>query len=170
MLSIFSIFVAMLGVMLPSALAIDGYVENHCSFPIYIWTDGNGCGQGSCSSPIWRIDGLGGAYKVPFQPVPDSSGGISVKFGLDPSDKNQAGRVYQAEYSVAAGEIWYNWSHVDGAPLQNVRRSMTVGGGGECPQSICEAGSDSCDWYAANGLEYNVFKCGAMDIVMRFCQ
>jgi hypothetical protein len=108
---------------------------------------------------------------VPFSPVENDGGGVTVKFSKAPNTKYTTAKIYQAEYSVRNGRIWYNFSHVNGDPLRNVTREMWIGNHtpGSCDVIYCASGSENCDWYASAGLEYNVHNCKADNVGICFC-
>jgi hypothetical protein len=146
----------------------NGWVHNNCNVPLYIFSaaDPSECTQGqSCTMPQISVP-AGGSYQVPLHPVDGSAGGVTVKFNTVPDESV----VYQAEYSIRNGLVWYNWSGVNGSPLINFRREMQIGDGTTCAQSICEPGSNSCNWYEdASGANYNIYSCPVEDIVMNIC-
>ena len=54
--------------------------------------------------------------------------------------------VYQIEYSVTDGEVWYDLSAVDGTPFATNRRYLRVGSDGARPYLWCDASVSSCEW------------------------
>lgn len=117
---------------------------------------------------------------MPYTPFPNVSGqkspggGVTVKMYRDDFPHKyvptNVAPIYQLEYSVLDGIIWYNLSPVDGSPFIDVARKVQVGGEGMCPVLQCGPGQTTqCDWHKDGNLELNVKTCVAMDINLWLC-
>jgi hypothetical protein len=151
--------------LMGSAAAIpNGWVHNRSGVDRYIFSaaDPASCVGIPCETKQIKVP-PGATYAVQFRPVDGAAGSVTVKFQTSPTLQH----VYQAEYALKAGKIWYNWSAVDGSPLIGLKRVLQIGDGLFCANSICEAGSSSCDWGKdASGKDYNIFSYVSADIIM----
>ncbi|KAF2281471.1 uncharacterized protein EI97DRAFT_454662 [Westerdykella ornata] len=147
----------------PAGVAIKGYVQNNCNFPIYVQ-------YATCCPPERRMKGDGcvddlqtlhprTGYWSSGVAVPDACSQTIRMYKFKDSRE-----VYQLEYNVDVnGIVWYNLSSDDGSPFTSEARFLTVGEG--CMYMYCRPGDEPavCDW------PHHLGSCSARDVRFYLC-
>lgn len=131
---------------------------NKTGVNIYVWTESNGlnCGKSTtelCTS-TQQVLANDAAYTSPYTLAADSAG-LTIKAAWSPA-QSPPGPNYEIECSKVGNALWYDFSHEAGNVFHDVARTLSGSG---CPTLHCNAGDDSCDWYACNGGDCNVKTC-----------
>jgi hypothetical protein len=101
-------------------------------------------------------------YRAAYDPVDGAPGGVTIKLSTENNKYVPGTQIYQIEYSIKDGSLWYDRSHVDGSPFAGVPRYMSVGPDGACESIFCPAGSEDCEWQPGN---INVSRCDVQDYI-----
>jgi hypothetical protein len=125
----------------PTSVNVTGYIHNSCPFPIYL-TTAYCCHD--CFTPTLVLrPGTNTTHLNITRPVHPNCG-QTIKLSPTP---DFAGDIYQIEYCVEGGVVWYNLSAIDGDPFWRVARKLEVLGRG-CESIVCPAGEreSTCNW------------------------
>ncbi|KAF2745969.1 hypothetical protein M011DRAFT_128583 [Sporormia fimetaria CBS 119925] len=126
----------------PSARAISAVITNNCPFNIYLNTASCLTNYASPSSLLRPSTSTTGWTNMTYALNDNCGHTIKLSRTLD-----FEGEIYQIEYSVDKGIVWYNLSAIDGDPFWEVQRALEVQGS-QCERLVCEAGENEvgCAW------------------------
>jgi len=142
-----------------TAQASSAIVNNHCDFPVYLWS------VGDTSSDMFTIESNGTPYTEEYQAR--AAGGISLKISAVNGDPTT---VTQFEYTLDGASLWYDVSNVNGFPFSEDGLELvpTVS---SCRNVTCPAGEGTCHAaYTQSDDNWATAECDSTsDLTMNLC-
>ncbi|KAF2202131.1 hypothetical protein GQ43DRAFT_471170 [Delitschia confertaspora ATCC 74209] len=124
------------------------FFKNNCAFGVYV--EAARCVDDPTKpAPVSGVKYIapGGEFENPFKHKDDACS-HTIRSS---TQQDQTANVYQVEYSVRDGNIWYDLSDIDGHPLLQYKRSLEVKQVG-CERIFCDAkqglagSGPDCEW------------------------